>query len=103
MLSYAQQITVETPPTTDGLGRETASGTTVYDDAADVQEGAVQRVDRSGQTFRVGDANAYLPRRVSGVEAGQAVTITWADGSTRAATVAETRRLDDSLVLTYDD
>ncbi|MES3628854.1 MAG: DUF6093 family protein [Longimonas sp.] len=162
MLSYAQKITVETPPTTDGLGREgelsyvattteqdqavttqvvdesellttfstdglpdvegdeatfvfedpgqyeitlaqTALDTTVYDGAADVQEGAVERVDRGGQTFRVGDAEAFLPRRVPGIDAGQAVTITWADDSTQAATVAEKRRLDDSLVLTYDD
>lgn len=102
-LSYQQQIAVETPPTSDGLGRETSPGTTVYEGAADVQEGAVQRVDRSGQTFRVGDAAAYLPRRVPGIQPGQAATITWADGSTQAATVSEKRRLDDSLVLTYDD
>lgn len=102
MLSYAQQITVETPPATDGLGRETEPGTTVYDGAADVQEGAVERVDRSGQTFRVGDAEAFLPRAVAAIEAGQAVTITWADDSTQNATVSETRRLDESIILTYD-
>ena len=167
MLSYPQQITVETPPTTDGLGRKAvelsyfattieqdqpvttqvgdqsgrvttfstdgladvegdeatflfatpdqyeitlaqeldlaAPRTTVYDGAADVQEGAVERVDRDGQTFRLGDAEAFLPRPVAAIEAGQAVTITFTDGSTQEATVSETRRLDDSLVLTYDD
>ena len=101
-LGYEQHIIVETPPATDGLGRETEPGTTVYDGAADVQEGAVERVDRSGQTFRMGDAEAFLPRPVAAIEAGQAVTITWADGSTQDATVSETRRLDDSIILTYD-
>jgi hypothetical protein len=101
-LGYPQTIAVQDPPETDGLGRETTPGATVYEGKADVQEGAVERVDRSGQTFRVGDAKVFLPQAEPGIEDGHAVTITWADGSTQAATVAETRRLDDSLVLTYD-
>ena len=101
-LDYPQTITVESPPETNGLGRVTSPGTTVYEDKADVQEGSVERTSRSGQTFRVGDAKVFLARRVTDIADGYAVTITWADGTTQAATVAETRRLDDSLVLTYD-
>jgi len=84
-------------------GRPSGTATLVYDGTADVQEGQVTRRTAGGDVYKVGDARAFLPAAGHGIEAGDAVTITWADGTTQGAIVAETRRLDDSLVLTYAD
>jgi hypothetical protein len=102
-MDYDATLTITGPAGTDGLGRTTGSTTAVYDGPADVQEGAVMRRTEDGQAFQLGDAKAFLPlgESLDGISVGDAATITWADGSTQSATVAETRRLDGSLVLSY--
>ena len=93
---------------TDGLGRTTSSGndTTVYDGNAEVQEQAVRKATQNGNAVTVGDATAWLPDGESltalGIQQGDAVTVTRPDGSTFEATVATTKALDDSLVLSKD-
>jgi len=102
-MDYDATLKITAPADEDGLGRTTGQASTSYDDKADVQEGAVMRRTEDGQAFQVGDAKAFLPlgESVDGISVGDAATITWPGGSTQSATVAETRRLDGSLVLSY--
>jgi len=94
--------------TKDGLGRTTSTGsaTTVYNGNAEVQEQAVRKATQNGNAVKVGDATAWLPESYSVTELdirqGDAVTVTRPDGSTFEATVATTKPIDDSLVLSKD-
>jgi len=94
--------------TKDGLGRTTSTGsaTTVYNGNAEVQEQKVRKRTQEGNAVKVGDATAWLPEGYSitelGIQQGDSVTVTRPDGSTFEATVATTKPLDDSLVLSKD-
>lgn len=103
MTGYDATLTLERPPDPDGLGRSTGTAEAVYDGPADVQEGGVTRRTEGGQAFRIGDAKTFLPdgESVAAVQQQDTGTVTWPDGSTQAVTVAEMRRLDETIVLTY--
>jgi len=94
--------------TRDGLGRTKSSGspTTVYDGNAEVQEQEVTKATQQGNAVKVGDAQGWLPNGESvtqlGIQQGDDVTVTRPDGSTFEATVATTKPLDDSFVLSKD-
>jgi hypothetical protein len=94
--------------TRDGLGRTTSSGspTTIYDGNAEVQEQAVRKATENGNAVKVGDAQGWLPDSESitelGIQQGDDVTVTRPDASTFEATVATTKPLDDSFVLSKD-
>lgn len=100
------QIITTRAGSTDGLGRTSGADTTVYSGAADVQEQVVTARTQGGDVYRVGEAQAFAPEptpaKWSDQEQGDDVTVTWPDGTTQAATVAEApRRIDTRMVLSY--
>jgi len=94
--------------TTDGLGRTTATGSsvTIYSGTAEVQEGEVRKATEEGNAVRIGGAEAWLPDGESvtrlGIQQGDAAKVTRPDGTTIDTTVAITKPVDNSLVLSTD-
>ena len=104
-MDYPHQLTIThtTPGEPDGMGGTTGGTTeTVYGGEADVQDGGAEIKAEDGVITEEGDATAFLPGSVAGIQVGDDATITWADGTERGATVAEAVRLDDKLILSYD-
>lgn len=99
-------ITTTRAGSTDGLGRTSGSDVAVYSGAADVQEAAITARTQGGDVYRVGEAQAFAPEPEpsgwSDQQQGDDVTITWPDGTTQEATIAEApRRIDTRMVLSY--
>ena len=99
-------ITTTRAGSTDGLGRTSGSDQTVYSGAADVQEQVITARTRDGAVYRVGEAVAFAPEPTPtgwhDQGQGDDVTVTWPDGSTQAATIAEApRRIDTRMILSY--
>ena len=103
-MNYPHSLKLTRPVTSpDGKGGTTVTGsTTTYDGRADAQEGGEQFRQADGTITHEGDAVAFLPGPVSGIEQSDSGTLTWEDGEEQAVTVAKTNRLDDKLLLRYD-
>lgn len=78
--------------------------TTLYDDAADVQDvGLIIGRTPDGLPVMAGDATAFLRDEsvIPFILAGDMATVTFRDGTTQTARVAKARRLDGVVALEW--
>lgn len=95
--------TAETISTTGGVP-VAGSITTLYSGKCDAQENSRQFNIQNGLVTSKGSATVFLPDgkiQSKGISAGDSVTITWTNGSTKDGRVENTNNLDDAFLLQY--
>lgn len=104
VLSIASGTGGTQDPSTGAWSAGAYPTTTLYDDAADVQEvGLTIGRTPDGLPVMVGDATAYLRDEsvIPFLLAGDLATVTFNDGTTQTAQVARAQRLDGAVALKW--
>lgn len=106
-MKYPHTITITTTAVTvSSTGGVPVDGTTttLYDDKGDAQENSRQFNIQNGLVASKGSATVFLPDgkvQTLGIATGDSVTITWANGDTKAGRIESTSNLDDALLVQY--
>lgn len=95
--------TAETASSTGGVPVAGATST-VYSGKCDAQENSRRFDVQSGLVSSRGSATVYFPDGIvlsKGIAAGDDITVTWQDGTTRTGRINSSDNLEDSALILY--